>query len=184
MGHAPLLITAHELHVYDEPGKHVELVRGRLLVHEPPGFVHGDVVQRIGFAIGLFLHPNSPRVWRVVVGDTGFWVQRDPDTVRAPDIAYVREEQIPAAPVYGFAEFPPDLAVEVRSPNDRTGALLGKVADWISAGAALVWVVDPARRTAQVYRPDGSITLLGVPQALDGEGVLPGFTLPLASLFD
>jgi len=79
---------------------------------------------------------------------------------------------------------PPDLAVEVRSPSDRTGPLLAKVADWLDVGAALVWVVDPVSRTAQVYRPDGSIALLGATNALDGEGVLPGFTLPLASLFD
>lgn len=184
MIHAPAVMTADELLTYGIPGKQVELVRGRLLVHEPPGFQHGDIVQRIGFALGCFLHPQSPAPGRVVAGDTGFQLSRDPDTVRAPDLAYVRSARLPPSPIPGFAEFTPDLVVEVRSPSDRTGALLAKVGDWLEAGASLVWVVDPARRNAQVYRADGAIALLGDTDALDGEDVLPGFRLALATLFD
>ena len=178
------LMTADELLVYSLPDKRTELVRGRLLVHEPPGFEHGDVMVRIAVALSQFIAASTPPLGKVVAGDPGFWLQHDPDTVRAPDVAFVRRDRLPPGPIRGFAEFAPDLAVEVRSPSDRTGELLAKVADWLRAGTALVWVVDPVRRAAQVYRLDGSISLLGEADPLRGEEVLEGFTLPLATLFD
>ena len=177
-----LVMTADDLVGYELPGKRVELVRGRLLVHEPPGFEHGKVTVRIAVALSQFVAASTPPLGEVVAGDPGFWLQHDPDTVRAPDVAFVRGDRLPPGPIRGFADFAPHLAVEVRSPSDRTGEVLAKVADWLSAGTALVWVVDPMRRTAQVYRLDGSISLLGDADELQGEGVLPGFTLPLATL--
>ncbi len=177
------LMTADELLGYEIPGKRVELVRGRLLVHEPPGFEHGDVTLRIGVAVRQYVRATTPPLGTVVVGDPGFRLQHDPDTVRAPDVAFVRRDRLPPGPIRGFAEFAPDLAVEVRSPSDRTGEILAKVADWLNAGTALVWIVDPVRRAAQVYRPDGTVTLRGETDALDGEALLPGFELPLVGLF-
>jgi Uma2 family endonuclease len=76
----------------------------------------------------------------------------------------------------------PDLVVDVLSPGDRPGEVLAKVADWLSAGTRLVWVVDPERRLARVYRPDGSETIVTVEGALDGEDVLPRFTCPLGAI--
>lgn len=179
-----MLMTADELLGYEIPGKRVELKRGHLLVHEPPGFEHADITVRIATALALHVRASAPALGRVVAGDPGFRLERDPDTVRAPDVAFVRQDRLPPGPVRGFAEFVPDLAVEVRSPSDRTGALLAKVGDWLNAGVALVWVVDPVRRCAQVYRLDGRVTILGESEALAGESVLPGFILPLSSLFD
>lgn len=176
------LMTADELSGYDIPGKRVELVRGRLLVHEPAGFEHGQVMLRIGAAMAQFIRASTPPPGVVVVGDSGFWLQQNPDTVRAPDVAFVHRDRLPDGPIRGFAEFAPDLVVEIRSPSDRTGELLAKAGDWLSGGTALVWIVDPVRQTAQVYRPDGSVSLLGVADALDGEAVLPGFSLPMASI--
>ena len=179
-----MLMTADELLGYEIPGKRVELKRGHLLVHEPPGFEHADILVRISTALALHVRASTPALGRVVAGDPGFRLERDPDTVRAPDVAFVRRDRLPPGPVRGFAEFVPDLAVEVRSPSDRTGELLAKVGDWLNAGVALVWVVDPVRRCAQVYRLDGMVTILGESEALAGESVLPGFTLELSSLFD
>jgi Uma2 family endonuclease len=76
----------------------------------------------------------------------------------------------------------PDLAVEVLSPGDRPGEVLGKVGDWLRAGCRVVWVIDPERRQVRVYRTDGSESVLGESDALDGEDVLPGFSCPLADL--
>jgi Uma2 family endonuclease len=82
----------------------------------------------------------------------------------------------------GFADVAPDLAVEVLSPGDRPGDILAKVADWLSAGTRLVWVVDPLRRVARVYRQDGSETIVPADRALEGEEVLPGFACPLETI--
>ncbi len=175
-------MTASELSVYDVPGRRIELVRGRLLVHEPAGFEHGEVMLRIGMALAQFTRASTPPLGTVVVGDSGFWLQQDPDTVRAPDVAFVRRNRLAAGPIRGFADFAPDLVVEIRSPSDRTGELLATAADWLNAGTALVWIVDPVRQTAQIYRAEGSVSLIGVGDSLDGESVLPGFVLPLATV--
>lgn len=86
-------------------------------------------------------------------------------------------------PPAGFAELAPDLVVEVLSPNDRPGEVLAKVADWLNAGSALVWVLDPVQRRARVYRADGSESFVGGDGVLEGEDVLPGLTFRLASLW-
>jgi Uma2 family endonuclease len=120
----------------------------------------------------------------VLVGDPGFWLARDPDTVRAPDLAFVSTGRLASGQLAdGFLQGVPDLAVEIRSPNDRAGALLQKVGEWLDAGTPLVWVIDPIRKSAQVYRADGSVGLVGADGVLDGTPVLPDFRVPLTSLW-
>lgn len=184
---SPELMTAAQLFTYHDPAdRRVELVRGRLMVSEPPAYPHGVVLARVSFALSLWVREstpaNAPPVGEVAAGDPGFWIARDPDTVRAPDVAYVAAGQLPQERVRGFLEQAPTLAVEVLSPNDRPGAVLAKVAQWLEAGSALVWVIDPERRAARVYRADGSLATIDEGGALDGEGVLPGFTASLAEL--
>jgi len=182
-------MTAEQLLGYEIPGKRVELVRGQLLVREPASFYHGSLTLRIGVALANHLaQEQALHGWllprgRLATADPGFKLARRPDTVRAPDIAYVSRERHPAAMPDGFPEFAPDLAVDVRSPSDRTGAVVTKVTDWLSAGTALVWVVEPLRQSVVVYRADGSVTVLGIEDALSGEELLPGFAMPLATLF-
>ena len=103
--------------------------------------------------------------------------------MRAPDVAYVSRERFAGPIPDGFPEFAPDLAVEVRSPRDRTGAVVAKVSDWLTAGTALVWVVDPPREQVMVYRADGTVSVLAVGETLSGEALLPGFAFPLQELF-
>lgn len=186
----PVSMTAEELLANPMDHARTELVRGRMLVREPAGWTHGDVAARILVAISQHLTAERrdgglavPR-GRVLAAETGFTLQRNPDTVRAPDVAYVRWERCPAVPPAGFAEFAPDLAVEVLSPSDRAGDVLAKVADWITAGTLLVWLVDPSRREARVYRANDSESILGAPAALSGEDVLPGLLIDLDDLFD
>jgi Uma2 family endonuclease len=177
---APLM-TAEELLHASVPNKRTELVRGRLIVHEPPGGRHGYVAANLAFR----LHEQVERTGAgaVFVGDVGFTLQRDPDTVRGPDVAFVRRDRLPPGPIPStYLEFAPDLVVEVLSPNDRPGEVLAKIGDWLDAGARLVWAIDPERRLARVYRADGTERILEETSELLGEDVLPGFRCTLASI--
>lgn len=151
------LMTAEQLLTYDARGQRTELVRGWLIVREPAGYVHGSVAARVLVRIAVFLETDQHAcraahpLGDVLAAETGFTLQRGPDTVRAPDVAFVAWARIPVERA-GFAELAPDLAVEVLSPGDRAGDILAKVADWLNAGTSLVWVIDPARRLARVYR--------------------------------
>src|SRR2546421_7803335 len=144
------LMTAEDLLSINVPNKRTELVRGRLVVHEPPGGKHGHVTANLGAR--LWTHVDLTGAGAVFVGDTGFPLARNPDTVRGPDIACIRTERLPQPIPSTFLEFAPDLVVEILSPHDRPGEILAKVGDWLDAGARLVWVVDPERRVARVER--------------------------------
>ena len=174
------LVTADDLlhvHIAD---KRVELVRGVLVVSEPPGYLHGEVTARLARILGNYAEAQA--LGTVLAGDAGFKLAASPDTVRGPDVAFVRRERLPQPSPAGFAALAPDLVVEILSSGDRAGEVLAKVADWLSAGTRLVWVVDPERRLARVYRPDGSETIVPPDGQLDGEDVLPGFVCPLGGL--
>jgi len=173
-------MTAEELLYTNVPNKRTELVRGVLVVREPAGYAHGRVAMNL--AVQLANHVERAAAGQVFAAETGFTLARAPDTVRAPDIAFVRRDRLPEAVPQGFAELAPDLVVEVLSTDDRPGEVLAKVADWLSAGTRLVWVVEPLRRLARVYRYDGSEMIVPADGALDGEDVLPGFSCALASI--
>lgn len=187
---APTIMTANELLTLHMPDKRTELVRGRLVVRELAGLRPGDVAARVLVAISNYLaadrdrQPSGVARGLVVAAETGFTLQRNPDTVRAPDVAYIRASRLPSGPHTGFADFAPDIAVEVLSPSDRHGEVLAKVADWLTAGTSLVWTIDPERRQARVYRADGSETVLTGVDQLDGEDVLPHFRASIAELTD
>ena len=176
----PALLTADELqHVY-VPDKRVELVRGLLVVRELPGMRHARVAMDLALALGA--HVRAAALGRVYA-EAGFKLASNPDTVRGPDVAFIRRDRIPDPEPTGFAHFAPDLVVEVISPGDRAGEVLAKVADWLSAGTRLVWVLDPARRVARVYRADGTEQILTADESLDGGDVVPGFSCPLREIF-
>lgn len=177
----PQPVTAEELSGLNLPNKRAELVRGVLSIREPAGYQHGDVAMRLAAAI--FAHVDAHRLGRVFAAETGFRLARNPDTVRAPDVAFISAARLPVPPPRGFAELAPDLAVEVLSPDDRPGEVLGKVADWLNAGSRLVWVVDPIHASARIYRADGTEAILGENDSLRGEDVLPGFECEIAWVF-
>ena len=158
-----------------------ELVRGELVEMVPPGFDHGEVAFALGFLIGQFVREND--LGRVVAAETGFLLERDPDTVRAPDIAFVRKSRLPDGPRPGYFEGAPDLAVEVISPHDTASAVGEKVADWLRHGAELVWVADPQTRTITAYHPDRRAEIHDVDDTLRGDPVLPGLALSPSTLF-
>jgi Uma2 family endonuclease len=173
----PSVLTAEELLYLSLPDKRAELVRGRLVVREPPGYRHGVVAFAIATRIGAFVEANDLGV--VVAAETGFKLFSNPDTVRAADAAFLSRHRAPYPPPVGYLELAPDLAVEVVSPSDRAGEVQAKVSDWLTAGSRLVWVIDPGRKRAVVYREDGTVDLLANQDALSGEDVLPGFSCSL-----
>lgn len=163
-------VTADELFHRPDHDRY-ELVAGALRVSEPPGGIHGQLAARLCHRLTGFVEAHR---LGVVLVESGFILHRGPDTVRGPDLSFVASGRLPAVPA-SFVPLAPDLAVEIRSPDDRPAAVAEKVADYLDAGTRLVWVVDPAVRQVTVFRPDGSTTGLGDSDWLDGEAVLPGF---------
>ena len=97
-------------------------------------------------------------------------------------MTFVARERVPPADTTEYPTLAPDLVVDVLSPSDRPGEVLATVADWLCGGSRLVWVIDPIRRIARVYRHDGSEAIVTADGALDGEEVLPGFSCTLESI--
>lgn len=182
------LMTADQLLAYDAGGMRTELVHGRLTVREPAGYWHGRVAARLLARLASFLEQDQAArasahpLGDVLAAETGFRLRRNPDTVRAPDVAFVAWHRRPSSTT-GFAELAPDVAAEVVSPGDRPGEVLGKVADWLAAGTTLVWVIDAERRLVRVYRADGSEAIVRDGDAISGESTIPGFTLSAVELF-
>ena len=135
------LMTADELLRANLPDRRVELIRGVLVVREPAGGRHGRVAAELARLIGTHVHDHHLGV--VYGAETGFTLTRGPDTVRAPDVAFLQRDRVPTPEPGGFLPLAPDLAVEILSPDDRPGETLAKVGYWLEAGTRLIWVVDP-----------------------------------------
>ena len=158
-----------------------ELLQGELIMMSPAGEEHGAIAARLTIRLGVFVLERG--LGRVFGAETGFLIARDPDTVRAPDMAFIRAERLSPTPGKGFFPGPPDLAVEVISPNDRAGEVLAKVHNWLDAGSRAVWLVDPDTRSITVYRSRSEIRVLAPGDLLSGEDVVPGFGMPVAEVF-
>lgn len=176
-------LTADQLLHLVERGTRYELVEGMLIERPLGGGEHGLVCASILGRLGELLDTHPEIGGSLFNTGTGFRIARNPDTVRAPDVAYVSAARLPQARVPGYPELAPDLVVEVVSPNDTASEIQRKVDDWLQAGVQLVWVLYPATRSAMVYRADGGVALLHEDDALDGEGVFSGFSCRLGDLF-
>ena len=174
------LMTAAEL--LQTPGLgRCELIHGELISMTPAGFEHGRIAAEIGWALKEYVKRRP--LGTVTGAETGFQIGRDPDTVRAPDAAFICADRVPPTPVRGVFPEAPDLAVEVVSPGDRASEVAAKVRDWLAAGCRMVWVIDPETTTVTVYRGRDQIAILGSSDALVGDDVLPGFSVQVGSLF-
>ena len=175
-------MTAEELFRLPDDNCRYALVGGELQRMAPAGFRHGAVIMNVAVPLG---HHVKARGLGVVCGaETGFVLERDPDTVLAPDVAFVRRERIEASGFPAtFWEGPPGLAVEVTSPGDTRREVADKVASWLAAGTRLVWVVDPKRVLVEIHEPDGAPRRLERSDVLDGEPLFPGFRLPVTDIF-
>ncbi len=155
-----------------------ELVAGQVVELTPPGFRHGVIV--VAIAQSLHEHVTSHRLG-LVVNEVGFILSREPPTVRGPDLAVVFTERLPSPIPTKFFPGPPDLAVEVLSPDDRPGETAARIADFLRAGCRAVWVIDPEAETLTVHTERGA-TRYGAHETLDGPPPLPGFRTSVREL--
>jgi Uma2 family endonuclease len=178
-------LTAEEfcafVHQPENRNKWFELVRGEVIELPPPTRLHGVLCNNIAFPLTLYVRKR--RRGYITINDSGVILERDPDMVRGPDVALYEDAErfVDLHPKYG--EVPPLLAVEVLSPNDRADRVMEKITDVLRNGVALVWVVDPERRTVTVYTPHNGPQVFAETQTLTGGEVLPGLKCKVADFF-
>ena len=176
------LITAEELEPMPLSDAHVELVQGEVVTMPPAGAEHGEIALSIGSLVREFL--RHQKLGRAYAAETGFILSRNPDTVRAPDVAFVATERAARQTrKEGFFDGAPDLAVEVVSPADTDEEVQTKILGYLQAGTSLVWIVRPRTRTVTVYRSLTDIRVLTEHDTLTGENLLPGFAVAVAEIF-
>ena len=174
-------MTADELLAMPGDGIRRELVEGELREMSPAGERHGDAAQNINRSLDAHVHAR--RLGRVRP-EIGYLLESDPDTVRAPDVSFVRADRLSAGgPVPGYFRGAPDLAVEVVSPHDRYNEVRAKVREYLAAGTAMVIVVDPEDQTVTVHRSGRDAVELTQADVVDGEDVVPGWKLPVRDIF-
>ena len=177
------LLTADDLLRLYSKGVRGELIRGVLCETMAVGGEHGEIVINLGIVVGNFVKPR--RLGRLAGSDAGVWLERDPDTVREPDLAFISSQKLPLnVRNPGYYEVVPDLVVEVASPSDSRREVNDKAQMWLRNGVRLTWVVHPDTRTIDVHPEDGSVSTLTENDTLDGGEVLPGFTCPVSEIFD
>ena len=176
------LMNADDLSRLTSDGYRYELSRGALIKEPPGGNIHGNRAMRLGWRLAQYVESNDLGV--VFAAETGFRLASEPDTVRAPDIAFVAKSRVEEVGEFdGFWPGAPDLAVEVLSPFDACTIVEQKVGDYLNAGTRAVWVVDPRRRTVTVYRSSSDLTSLTDGDTLDGGDIVSGFACHVSEIF-
>jgi len=174
------LITAEEFAHLPDLGS-CELVNGRIVHLSPAQPFHGLVEVRLSSR--LFTYADSSGRGHVLGGEVGLWVRRDPDTVRGADLMFISHERWARRNPKGFLDVPPELVVEVLSPDDRYGGVMEKLEEYLALGVDLVWIVDPERRYVLAYRSLLEVERFEEGDVLADEEILSGFSLPVAELF-
>lgn len=159
-----------------------ELIEGRLVEMSPTQEQHGEVASQLNMALVLYLHEHP--IAKLRIGEAGYIVERNPDTVLVPDLAVISLEQWAqrSKDGRGYYQFVPMIVVEVKSPSDREGEIARRLGLFLTGGAQEVWWVRPDEKSITIHRPDGPIDLLREDDTLTSE-LLPGFALPVVDLF-
>jgi len=149
----------------------------------PAGWKHGEIVSTLHCLLAS--HIEKHKLGKTFCAETGFLLTRDPDTVRAPDFAFIPNANLPATPPEeAYWPGSPDLAVEVLSPDDRTGYVSKKIRLWLTSGTQEVWIVDPQLQSVTIHRSTTDISVYAVDQDILGdEQLLPGFSCTVAEIF-
>ena len=175
-------VTAQQLLEMPDDGFRYELVRGEIRKMPPGSEEHGLVSANV--AGDLIPYVRSNGLGRVIVAETGYLLQSNPDHVRAPDVSFLRQERVsPPGERRWFVLGAPDLAIEVLSPSNRPGPMAEKVADYLAAGCPMVVVIDPDVRTATVHCPGQEPRVLTEADTLEGGDVVPGWRMPVREIF-
>jgi len=176
------LVTAHELLRMPDDGFCYELINGELIKMPPPGSEHGFVCINAGAL--LRHHVRAKRLGVILGNDAGFQLTSNPDTVLGADVSFVRRSRVPAEGLpKGYWPGAPDLAVEVLSQWDTLKEAKEKAQSWLAAGALMVWIVNPGKRSVIVCRPGTSPVTVAEGDTLEGENVVAGFRCRVADLF-
>jgi Uma2 family endonuclease len=174
------LMTADEYSRAPDDGLRHSLQAGLLIAEPQPFPRHAQIQARLAHVLTEFV---DARALGVVLTEGGFLLSRNPDTVRGPDVSFVRADRFNAEEAgRGYFRGAPDLAIEVLSPSNLPGETHAKVADYLAAGTRLVWVIDPIRQIVSVYRSLLSPRRMPADGVLDGEDVLPELSLPIADV--
>ena len=174
------LVTADDLEQMPEDDFRYELVRGRLVRMNPVGPRHGRIT--VALAARLWNHVvarGMGEIWTEV----GFRLGYAPDTVRAPDVSFVSTGRLPPPEARGFYRGAPDLAIDIRSPDEGPTEVDEKVHDYLAAGTHVVAVLDPDHRRAILLRPNAAPLAFRETETLDLDPVVPGFRVPLNDVF-
>ncbi|MCS7220491.1 MAG: Uma2 family endonuclease [Anaerolineae bacterium] len=174
------LITGEELLAMGDIGP-CELIDGRIVPMAPAGIQHGTIELNLGSALKQFVQQRE--LGWVAAGEVGIYTRRNPDRVRGADLVFISKGRLSSGLPQGFLEIAPELIVEILSPEDRWQNVRQKIEEYFAIGVERVWVVDPENRAVLVYRSNTEMRQLGEGDILKGEGILEGFTLPVASLF-
>ena len=171
-------MTAEDLLNMPDDGTRHELIKGELLTMPVPKRPHGRVCAKLIIILGTYVEAHD---LGEICAESGFKLESDPDTVIAPDLSFTAKERItdPA----GFVEGPPDLAVEVKSPGDRRGKVERKATMWLDFGIRSLWLVNPAKRTVEVFHANGVRTLFHEGDELVDDTV-PGFRVAVSKIFE
>jgi Uma2 family endonuclease len=181
MSESAPLVTAEELERFTSDDWRYELVEGRVVRMSPVAFEHGRVAMR--FAAPLYRYVERHRLG-VVMTEVGFKLSANPDTVRAPDVAFIRSDRVPPPHVKGFFAGAPDLAVEVLSPDDFRHDLRRKIEEYLTCGAAVVLVIDPSSRTVRAHRQTMPTAIWqDDADVVDLDDIVPGFTCTIREIF-
>ena len=179
---AKKLLTSEDLLAMPDDGKRYELIRGELIEMAPASLDRGRVAARFGRRMGNFVEEHD--LGHDVGADAGINIERDPDTVRAPDYGFISYERMAEPPrSQGFADVIPDLVLEVVSPNDRQREIDAKTQMWLEAGVRLVFVAYPETREVYAHHEDGSVVRYGAGDTVAGDPALPGFTCAVDDIF-
>ena len=183
MATAEALLTAEEFERMPDPGYPTELVRGRIVAMNPPGFRHGAVCVNIVRIVGGYLDRDDRG--RLVSNDSGTITERGPDTVRGMDVGYYSYERLPREKrPQGYPGVSPDAVFEVKSPSDRWSDLLEKTAEYLKSGVIKVCIVDPQRRTVTIYSQDEPERALSENDIFELPEIFPGLSVPVARFFE
>jgi len=176
------LMTAEELQRLPEDHQRYELVGGVLTTMPPNSYAHGLVAANLCVELGGYIETNK---LGTTLATCGYILRRDPDTVRAADISFIRQDRwARLTDTTGYPSFAPDLAVDIIDPWDGYTDVMQRRADWLTAGTRLVLVIDPSRRTVAVHRSANTMTMLTEDDQIDGADAVPGWTMSVRALFE
>ncbi len=174
------LVTGEALAKMGDIGRS-ELVEGRIIMRSPTGWQHGKYESRFDRVLGSFV--DEHKLGKVLVGEVGIYTGRNPDTVRGAGVIFISNERLAQVKSASFLDVAPELVVEIMSPDDRWSEVRQKIWEYFSIGCVLVWVADPSDQTVSIYRSPTEVDILAQEEILRAEDLLPGFSVPIATLF-